>query len=56
MKHLGVDACSSGWVAGIFDDGGLRVERFEDVETLWTAHSDAERVLIDIPIGLPETG
>ncbi len=56
MKYLGVDACSSGWIAGIFDDGGLGVARYDDIETLWAAHSDAERVLIDIPIGLPETG
>ncbi len=56
MTYIGVDACSSGWFAGIIEDGELRTARYDDIDTLWADNDDAERVLIDVPIGLPETG
>ncbi len=56
MTVLGIDACPSGWVAGVHDGAGLRVARYDDIEALWADHADAERLLIDVPIGLPESG
>lgn len=56
MTVLGVDACPSGWVAGIFDDAELYVTRHDTLESLWIEHTNAERLLIDAPIGLPESG
>lgn len=59
MEFLGVDACSSGWFAGILDSGTLSTELYSseerDLDDLLSTHSDAERILIDIPIGLPKT-
>jgi predicted RNase H-like nuclease len=56
MKYLGVDACSSGWFAGIVTDGALTTERHDEFAGLWESHGDAARIVVDIPIGLPESG
>jgi len=54
--YIGVDGCSAGWVAVRFDDDGCEdTDLYEDIQELWTAHGDAaERILIDVPIGLRE--
>lgn len=54
--YLGVDACSGGWFAIIVVDGGIDTECYPTFDTLWTTHSDSDRILIDIPIGLPDEG
>jgi predicted RNase H-like nuclease len=51
---VGVDACPIGWVATIIDNDGIRTETYEEFETLDGTHDDADRILVDIPIGLPE--
>jgi predicted RNase H-like nuclease len=52
---LGVDGCRDGWIAAAIDDQGARryqiIHRIEEI-----AEFAAARVMIDIPIGLPETG
>ncbi|RLM56756.1 DUF429 domain-containing protein [Halobellus sp. Atlit-31R] len=52
---VGVDACPAGWVATALDGTGARIETYDDFETLAAAHAGAERILVDIPIGLPTT-
>jgi predicted RNase H-like nuclease len=56
--HLGVDWASNGWVAAARDENGkLAVGFYPTVWNLWhERETDAEQVLIDIPIGLPEDG
>ncbi|WP_148413551.1 DUF429 domain-containing protein [Haloferax sp. KTX1] len=53
---IGVDGCRSGWVCAIAADG-LAVRVAADFDAVWELASerDAERVLVDIPIGLPES-
>jgi predicted RNase H-like nuclease len=54
-RWVGVDACRRGWFAAHIDeDGTTGVEVFDNFGTLWAAYSRAERILVDIPIGLPE--
>lgn len=53
---LGVDGCPAGWFATILTDTGTDLQCYPDFDGLWRAHSDADRMLVDIPIGLPETG
>jgi len=55
MKVVGVDGCPSGWVAVTLDDSGWACEVHPTIEALWAAHSDAARVWVDMPIGLPDT-
>ena len=55
MKWLGVDGCRGGWLAVLLDDDGPN--RFEIVAPIGEiARFAARRALIDIPIGLPESG
>jgi predicted RNase H-like nuclease len=54
MTVAGVDGCRAGWIAVVLDEGAARFGIFSAVEEI--ARLAAERVLIDIPIGLPETG
>lgn len=55
MKYVGVDSCSNGWFAGILDDGHLETNQYDLISGLYDDHHDAERILIDIPIGVPDT-
>jgi predicted RNase H-like nuclease len=56
--YVGVDGCSGGWFAVAFEpeptpravDHGL----FADFEAVLADRPDAERVLVDMPIGLPD--
>jgi predicted RNase H-like nuclease len=52
--YVGVDGCSGGWFAvGVDPDGTLDHGRHPDLQAVFDAHGDAERLLIDVPIGLP---
>lgn len=58
MYYVGVDGCPKGWVAaGLTTAGQLDpVTRYESFADLIAGTASAELVLIDIPIGLRETG
>jgi predicted RNase H-like nuclease len=56
-KFIGVDGCKAGWffvALGKRDSAEFGV--FENIEKLYKRYSDAQSILIDIPIGLPTTG
>ncbi len=50
---LGVDGCHAGWLAVTRDRGKLEYQVFSALRELTAAHTDAELILIDVPIGLP---
>lgn len=51
--YLGVDGCPGGWLAVAYSDDGFEGARVYDrVADLYAAHRDADRILIDVPIGL----
>ncbi|MCH7970829.1 MAG: DUF429 domain-containing protein [Chloroflexi bacterium] len=52
---IGVDGCTAGWFAvTVTDDGEWSHALYETAEAVLNRHGDAERILIDIPIGLVE--
>ena len=52
---IGVDGCKAGWFAvTVTDDGEWSHALYETAEAVLDRHGDAERILIDIPIGLVE--
>jgi predicted RNase H-like nuclease len=54
-NFVGVDGCRGGWFAVWLEQEQLQGAIFPDIASLHMAHSDARKVLIDIPIGLLET-
>jgi predicted RNase H-like nuclease len=55
MRWAGVDGCKGGWIAVVIDEAGAHEHRFlKRADEM--AGLEAERILIDIPIGLPESG
>jgi hypothetical protein len=53
-KHIGADWASKGWFGVILrDDEAWETDHFPTIWSLWKRHSDASRIFIDIPIGLP---
>lgn len=56
--YYGVDGCRAGWfVVGLTEDGGFQHAVYERFADFWRASSRyAARVLVDMPIGLPERG
>lgn len=50
--YVGADGCPGGWIAVVYGDGFEGASVYPDIASLWAAHDDAERILIDVPIGL----
>ena len=56
-SYVGVDGCPKGWVSVALMDAGIAcLQVFASLLELWRAHSDADIILIDMPIGLLERG
>ncbi len=57
-SYVGVDGCSGGWFAVTYDpgEGDLDHGLYETFAAVVSASPDAERLLVDIPVGLPQTG
>lgn len=57
MIFVGVDGCKKGWLAVKLSDGReWEVKVFKDIGELWSDYHDAAVILIDIPIGLLDSG
>lgn len=61
-KYVGLDWAGKGWFGVVLrddpEDGEepYETEVFPSILSVWHKHDDAERIFIDIPIGLPEKG
>ena len=52
--YVGASWASTGWFGVMLrDDGSWETDHFPTIWSLWKAHSDATRICIDVPIGLP---
>lgn len=57
QEFVGVDGCRGGWFAVVLSESGSwRFEVYRDFETLWNSHQEARIILLDIPIGLVDSG
>ena len=53
--YVGIDGCPEGWLAVAYTGSDFAgAEVFTDFTALWATHRDADRILIDVPIGLRE--
>jgi len=52
---VGVDWASRGWLAVAIEGGEWTARMHPSIHSVWFDHRDAESVLVDIPIGLPES-
>ncbi|WP_380677445.1 DUF429 domain-containing protein [Salinigranum sp. GCM10025319] len=57
-RYVGVDGCSGGWFVVAYDPERGIVEHalFDGFAAVVDAFPTADRLLVDMPIGLPETG
>ena len=54
---IGVDGCQKGWISiSISSQIKWEIEAFSTITKLWNEYSNAELILIDIPIGLRDKG
>lgn len=57
MDYIGVDACKKGWFAvTLIDNISWKVNIFPNISSLWNQCKDSRLILIDIPIGLRDSG
>lgn len=54
-RYIGIDGCKAGWLAVSRGRSGLTWRVFETIEDVAAAFPEAERILIDCPIGLPSS-
>jgi predicted RNase H-like nuclease len=57
-RYVGVDGCSGGWFAVAYDPEKEIVDHalFDEFTAVVDTFPTARRILVDMPIGLPETG
>lgn len=53
MTVVGADACPAGWFATVLEDGHAHTDQRQTFEALYDTYETADRILVDIPIGLP---
>lgn len=51
---VGADACPAGWFATVIDSDGIKTDTYDEFKKLRKTYDNANRILVDIPIGLPE--
>lgn len=57
MKVVGVDRCRAGWFCVSFEGRrGWSVGIAGSASDVWAAHREADVLLVDVPVGLPEEG
>ncbi|MDN4477308.1 DUF429 domain-containing protein [Demequina sp. SYSU T00039] len=60
MTYIGLDACKTGWVAIVIDDAGYRdvfiAPSVRDADERGISEFDARIIVVDIPIGIPNSG
>ncbi len=52
--YVGLDWANKGWFGVALDGDRLTCDLFPTIWSAWHAHRDADRILVDIPIGLPD--
>ncbi|WP_049994959.1 DUF429 domain-containing protein [Halapricum salinum] len=51
---VGVDACPVGWVVTVIDEHSPTIKTYETFSEVEQANDDADKIFVDIPIGLPQ--
>jgi len=54
-SYVGVDWASRGWLTVATDGDEWSARMYPSIHSVWFEHKDAESILVDIPIGLPES-
>jgi len=56
-EYIGLDWAKKGWFGvTLRDDDSPQVDLYPSIQSVWKNHKNAERILIDIPIGLKDAG
>ena len=53
MTVVGADACPAGWFVTVLEHDHARTDQCPTFEELSDTYEDVDRILVDIPIGLP---
>lgn len=51
---IGIDVCKGKWVAVALTEKDFEVNKFNSIEEICNKYEEADSIIIDIPIGLPE--
>lgn len=54
-SYVGVDWASRGWLVVATDGDDWTARMHPSIHSVWYTHADAKTILVDIPIGLPES-
>jgi len=53
--YIGVDWHKGEWIAAVIHVGELEVKEYDNIDLLCSENNDTDCILVDIPIGLPDT-
>ena len=51
---VGIDGCKGKWVAVCLTENKFEVDKFNNIEEICEKYKNADSIIIDMPIGLPE--
>jgi len=55
FSSIGIDGCKNGWLAVNVTPDGFDVETFNNIEEICAKYQEFDCMIIDMPIGLPES-
>ncbi|WP_206812923.1 DUF429 domain-containing protein [Paradesulfitobacterium ferrireducens] len=55
IKCVGIDGCKGGWVVVTLTDTSFEINMIKNIGEVFNAHNDYDSVIVDMPIGLPES-
>jgi len=54
-RYFGVDWAGKRWIVVSVTDCGITVDAQPSLQTVWDQYHEADQILVDIPIGLPDS-
>lgn len=55
FKSVGIDGCKGGWVTVSISNTGFEIDIIGDIGEIFLNHNGCDCVLVDMPIGLPQS-
>ena len=56
FSSIGIDGCKNGWLVVNITPDGFEVDTFNNIEKICAKYREFDSMIIDMPIGLPESG
>lgn len=55
LLSVGIDGCKGQWIAAVLTNENVTVQKYKSIDDICREYHDADSMIIDMPIGLPDS-